>query len=219
MRTYLENVKNHYYFAYVGKFNPFHIAHKYVYDYLVSLMMKHDLSGDVYICTKFDDNDFLTSQQKIKMIELSGIPKERIVDGGGYNIHRLLNSISKGVIPENAVIVTAFSQKDLDDGSKKALMTPPSDNITSWRVIRDNNDLPYLRPYTFVHKEYEQVREQKLKKGTGYILIVPTQQADQYVVSSSYIRKLIHANEWDNVRKLIATKEAFEYLQKIKRSV
>lgn len=211
---YLEAMqKPFYHFCYVGKFSPFHKAHKYMYDYLNGLISKYKLDGKVYICTRFDDNDFLSSTQKIKIIQLSGVPLNNIINHSGYSIKGLLSAVNG---TDDDVMITAFSQKDLDDGSKFDFMKMPKDNITSWRIIKNENDIPFLRPVKFVHSEYKDVAEKKVQKGTGYVIVVPTQQDTKGIISSSAIRKLISIDDWESVRKLMVNDSSYEYLRGIK---
>lgn len=210
---YLEELKKPFYhFCYVGKFNPFHKAHKYMYDFLVNTMHKYNLDGNVYICTSMKDSDFLTASQKARIIQLSGVPADHIVNHSGYSIKGLLSAVNG---KEEDTLVTAFSQKDLDDGSKTDFLKIPKDQITSWRIIKNLNDLPYIRPVNFIHKEYKDMAEKKAAKGTGYAITVPTQTSEKSIVSSSLIRKLIEQNKWDEVKKLMDN-NAFKYLKEIK---
>jgi len=184
-----------------------------MYDYLVGVMHKYNLEGKVYICTNLKDNEFITAGQKGKIIQLSGIPEDAIINYSGYSIKGLLGAVNGN---DTDVLVTAFSKKDLDDGTKLDFLKMPKDQITSWRVMKNEKDLSFLRPANFVHKEYEDNKEKKIQKGTGYVLTVPTKIEGTEIISSSFIRKLIEQNKWDEVKKLMTGNIAFNYLKEIK---
>lgn len=208
------NRKFHIFF--VGKYRPFHNAHKYTYDYLQDLINKYNLNGTVYVCTRLKDDEFLTAEQQQKIIELSGIPKEHIINyGGGYNIKTLLSEANG---TEEDVVITAFSEKDLDDKSKVGLITPPKDNIMSWKKINNIDHIVYLRPMGYIHKEYADrgVEDKKRQKGTGYVIVVPTQKMGEINISSSLIRQKILEQDWDYISKIVVNQEVLKYLKKIK---
>ena len=97
-------------------------------------------------------------------------------------------------------VMGEFKAGTLHSGSKKGMVAIPKDKITSWRVVKDNNDIPYLRPVGFIHKEYQGEHEEaKRKKGTGYIVIVPAREG----VSSSRVRDLVAQNKNKELKTLI----------------
>ena len=53
----------------------------------------------------------------------------------------------------------------------------------------------FLKQLYIIHKEYKNVSEKKSAKGTGYIIIIPTQTSDTGIVSSSLIRKFVNENQ------------------------
>ena len=128
-KQYLENIiyGKRMFVCYVGKFNPFHNAHKAVYDYIVALPEIN--KSDVYICTEVGNPEQIASY---------GIPKENIKSVTGYNIQNLQAKLG---IKENDVLITVFSDKDLEDGSKSYLTKPPKDNVMSWNVIKNSGDI------------------------------------------------------------------------------
>lgn len=222
LRYYLETLNNKYYVAYVGKFAPFHKGHYFVYNYLCNL--PNITKDDVYICTTFKDTDFLTIEQKKEIIKRYGIDETHIINQSGYNIHQLLSAMTGGNVPENAVLMSAFSDKDLEDKSKVWFLQTPKDNIKSWRIIKDINDIQYLRPYNYVHKEYESSKEKKEQKGNAYLIITPTVKQKQGNISSSLLRqsigKIINGidknKEFQVVRNIMDNDKAFQYLMGIK---
>ena len=205
------NRKFHIFF--IGKLRPFHKGHKATYDFLRDSITINNLNGTVYVGTKLKDDDFLTAEQQQTIIELSGIPRENIINYSGYNIRGLLRAVDG---TEDDVVITSFSQKDLEDGSKTGLISLPKDNITAWKRIEDLNDIKWLRPVSFIHKRYQDIEERKRQKGTGYVVVTPTQSFGNIIMSSSYIRQQIAENNWGAVAEIVVNQEVLEYLKKIK---
>lgn len=215
-KPYLENINDSkkIFVCYVGKFNPFHNGHASVYKYLTQ--MPGISPNDVFICTQIKDTDFTTSEQKRHIIQLAGIPEHNIVNTSGYNIQKLASSVGA---TDNDILITAFSDKDLEDDSKSYFLKPPKDNVLSWRQLHDVNDIKYLRPINYVHKEYtDEKAEIKKQKGNAYFVVVPTQKQNDLNVSSSLIRQYIANNQWDLVAPLVNDK-VFQYLKQIKLGV
>jgi len=210
----IQNKKYHIFFT--GKFKPFHKGHKATYDYLKSIISQYNLNGNVYITTALKDTDFLTTEQQQKIMELSGIPSEDIINTSfGYNIPKLLEAVNG---TENDVVVSAYSEKDLEE--KAAVLSLPKDGIYSWKRINDLNDIKYLRPVNFVHKEFrdrgEEAINKKLSKGTGYIVVTPTINLGNIPMSSSVIRESILNKDWETVSKIVVNNEVLNYLKEIK---
>ena len=201
-KQYLENIiyGKRMFVCYVGKFNPFHNAHKAVYDYIVALPEIN--KSDVYICTEVGNPEQIASY---------GIPKENIKFVTGYNIQNLQAKLG---IKENDVLITVFSDKDLEDGSKSYLTKPPKDNVMSWNVIKNSGDIKYLRPISYIQKKYKgEQAEAKQKKGNGHIVIVPTIKVYDNPISSSRIRALAANNQWHDLKYLV-NDYTIKYLQK-----
>ena len=207
-----------YHICYVGKFNPFHKGHQFVYQYLNKILTDYNLNGKVYICTTLKDDEFLTAHQKKQIIIKSGIPEDIIINQSGYNIKKLAHAVNANESVD--VLIVVFSEKDLYDKSKLSLLQPPKDNVKSWFKLENIQDIKKLHPINFVPSEYQNdkiKKEKKLEKGHGYILVVPPLHVNDMIISSSKIKELIKNKKFNEVKELMATTHAYQYLKSIKQ--
>ena len=105
----LNEIESKYLIIYPGRFQPFHMGHKMVYDYLV----KNYRSSPVYISTsnkvELPKSPFNFAEKKI-MMETTGVPSDRIVLT--KNPYQALE-ITANYAPEKTVLVFAVSEKDM----------------------------------------------------------------------------------------------------------
>ena len=123
---------------YPGRFHPWHIGHKRVYDWIVNKFGK----SNVFITTT-DVTDNIKSpfsfEEKKKMMELTGVPSDKIIQvKNNYNLSSVSEKVSMDV--NSDIILFVVSKKDMDveprfksftkkDGSPSYLQLLPKSNV------------------------------------------------------------------------------------------
>lgn len=162
--------------VYGGRFHPFHSGHASVYNSLVKKFGK----DNVYVVTSGKQapvSSPFTFDDKTKMMQLLGVPKDKIVQVKNPYVPK---EITDKVDQENTSIVFAVSEKDAERFS----FAPKKDGTPS-----------YMQPYK--KGELAPLSEH------GYILIVPTldfQVGGKDVRSASEIRNMyLNADDRERV--------------------
>lgn len=166
---------------YPGRFQPVHIGHKAVYDFLVR---NHDVC---YICTsnKTEEKSPLTFEEKQYLLTLIGIPKNRVIEESlPYNPKKIYAKIHK--TPEQVAFIFGVGKKDME--------TDPRFSFT----LKKNGEKKYYQPY---------ISDKGLEDSSvhGYIDTVPTVEFSllgKKIKSASEIRSLYKQSD-DATRKEI----------------
>lgn len=202
-RDYLEAINSRVYICYVGKFNPFHKGH------LASWNRIKDLSVNFFILpTSIKEESLLTENQRNNLIEISGIPKDKIKNysGSGFNIPSLLKTLGAS---ENDILITIFSEKDWKE-KQILIQKTKKGEPSAWKLLYQGENinkeiLHNIKPVNEVHKE------EGIDKLGAYIIVVP----DEKGLSSSKIRELIKQNKWQSIKPIMVNDKAFKYLQEV----
>ena len=182
---------------YPGRFQPFHLGHAKVYEFLTTKFGRNN----VYIATSNKTDNVkspFTFSEKSYFMQLTGVPVDRIVQATQpYSIE---NVISSGHIqitdPENTVAIFAVSAKDMSE-----------DPRFSFAPKKDGSD-PYFQPL-------KNIKDTVSMKQHGYIMTVPTfdfQVLGQPMQSGTELRKLYAASD-EKQRQQIITDLFGKYTQ------
>lgn len=126
--------------VYAGRFHPWHVGHKFVYDYLVG---RFGVSNVYITCTNVTDpvKSPFTFDERKKMMVLTGVPEKQIINvKSQYNALDLEARVSQ-IKPTETVLFFAISQKDMSDnprfgsftkkdGSASYILPEPKDSST-----------------------------------------------------------------------------------------
>ena len=179
----LNEIESKYLIIYPGRFQPFHMGHKMVYDYLV----KNYRSSPVYISTSNKveppKSPFNFAEKKI-MMETTGVPSDRIVLT--KNPYQALE-ITANYAPEKTVLVFAVSEKDMAEDPRFSF-SPKKDGSPS-----------YLQPFsgTSEHATFDK---------HGYVVTVPTfdfKVLGKPVRSATEIRAMYQQGDNETRMKLV----------------
>lgn len=147
----LNELESKYLIIYPGRFQPFHMGHKMVYDYLI----KNFRSSPVYIATsnkvEMPKSPFDFTEKKL-MMETTGVPSDRIVLT--KNPYQALE-ITANYKPEKTILVFAVSEKDMAEDPRFSFGT------------KKDGSPSYLQPFsgTSEHTTFDK---------HGYVMTVPT---------------------------------------------
>lgn len=144
------------YIVYPGRFQPFHIGHKSVYDFLVN---KFSLPN-VYISTTDNTDDPTRSPfnfvEKRLMMQIAGVPVKNILNvRNNYNIKAVQDLIS-GFDVNNDILLFVVSKKDMSEDPRFKKFT------------KKDGSPSYLQPYD--------LNKQNLKPASqhSYLYVSPT---------------------------------------------
>lgn len=139
---------------YPGRFHPFHKGHKSVYDYLST-----KYSGSEIFITTTDKVELPKSpfnfQEKVKMMTLTGIPLDRIIQvTSNYNLINLVGRIPIDIKKDS--IIFAVSEKDMMEDPRFS------------KFVKKDGSPAYLQPLPKKLTNVEPAEKH------GYIDTVPT---------------------------------------------
>lgn len=122
--------------VYPGRFHPFHKGHKGVFDYLTT---KYS-GNDVYITTtdkvELPKSPF-TFEEKKKMMMLTGIPLEKIINvRQNYNLENLVGKIPINI--NRDFVIFALSEKDMAEDPRFAKFTKKDGSPTYLQPLPKN---------------------------------------------------------------------------------
>lgn len=175
--------------VYPGRFAPFHVGHLSSYNELVSKFGR----DQVYILTKDypedeDPKNPFSFKEKKKMMELAGVPSNKIflLKGSAYNHLDILKSIGGNLI--NKVLISVMSKEDA-------------------KRIKTGED----RYYQGIWKD--QKKPKKIKTA-GYIYFTKVVEADKRAkISSTKIREAILKNKLSLVKSFLP-EAVYNYLKR-----
>ena len=180
----LNEIESKYLIIYPGRFQPFHMGHKMVYDYLV----KNYRSSPVYISTsnkvELPKSPFNFAEKKI-MMETTGVPSDRIVLT--KNPYQALE-ITANYAPEKTVLVFAVSEKDMAEDPRFSF-SPKKDGSPS-----------YLQPFSG-QEEYQPFSKH------GYVIVsetFPFTVAGKPATGATQIRDLYANADGETRMKIIS---------------
>lgn len=141
---------------YPGRFQPFHIGHARVYEYLTGKFGRQN----VYIATSNKTDNLkspFTFSEKAYFMQLTGVPADRIVQATQpYQIENVLQAGHISVAnPQNTVVIFAVSEKDMAE-----------DPRFSFAAKKDGSQ-PYFQPL-------KDIKQTESMDKHGYIMTVPT---------------------------------------------
>ena len=174
--------------VYPGRFQPFHIGHARVYEYLTGKFGRQN----VYIATS-DKTDNLKSPftfaEKNYFMQLTGVPADRIVQATQpYQIQNVLQSGHITVPnPANTVVIFAVSEKDMAE-----------DPRFSFAPKKDGSE-PYFQPL-------KDIKQTESMDKHGYIMTVPTFDftvLGQPMQSGTELRKLYSTSDEKQRQQII----------------
>lgn len=168
--------------VYPGRFQPFHLGHRGVYDHLV----KHFGSGAVSIATsdkvELPKSPFSFAEKKALMM-LTGVPGNAIVQTKNpYQAQEITAQHN----PAKDILVFAVSQKDMDEDPRFKFGT------------KKDGSPSYLQPYK---EDFDFATFDK----HGYVYVAPTVQfkiLGQEIQSASEIRRMFAESDTETKMKL-----------------
>lgn len=167
--------------VYPGRFQPVHLGHKKVYDFLVKEL------GVAYVCTsgKVEEKSPLSFEEKKYLLELIRIPSNRIVlENTPYQPKNLFTKLSK--TPDKVSLVFGVGKKDMEEDPRFAFK------------LKKNGEQPYYQPYT--NKPLDVAEKH------GYVITVPTMQfkvLGKNIKSASEIRKMFGSASEENRKQIV----------------
>lgn len=179
----LNEIESKFLIVYPGRFQPFHMGHKAVYDYLV----KNFRSSPVYIATsnkvELPKSPFDFTEKKM-MMQTTGVPGDRIVlTKNPYQAQEITANYN----PEKTVILFAVSEKDMAEDPRFAF-APKKDGSPS-----------YFQPFAKT-TEYAPFSKH------GYVVTVPTfdfKVLGKPVRSASEIRAMYVSGDNETRMKIV----------------
>jgi hypothetical protein len=184
-----ENKNSNLVLVYPGRFHPFHIGHKSVYDHLNS---KYS-GAHVYIATSGKTDTLkspFTFAEKRDMMKLAGVDPNAIVQSKSpYQADEILNRYDL----DTTVVAWAVSEKDMDENPRFSF---PSNGLN----LKKNGEPAFMQ-------KWQGIENAETADKHGYILTVPTLPFDimgKTITGASQIREMISTASEEELTRILS---------------
>ena len=159
---------------YAGRFHPWHLGHKFVYDFLVNRFGVSNVYITLTSVIEPPKSPF-TFEERVKMMALTGVPEKQIVNvNRQYNALELESKIS-GINPNETILLFAISKKDM------------TGNIRFSKFTKKDGSPSYILP------EPQSVGDVENMTKHAYLTVVPTKSftlMGEKIISATQIREM-----------------------------